>query len=58
MAYPMACMDARRAAYAIKSRRIKSGKADARALAEMPRTGWFSPVHVKPIDSHKMKTLP
>lgn len=57
MGYPMACMDARRAADAIKSRRIKSGKADAFALAEMPRTGWFSPVHVKSLDSHRLKTL-
>ena len=33
--YPMICMDARRAADAIKSRRIKSDKGDAWALAEM-----------------------
>jgi transposase len=57
MGYPMVCMDARRAADAIKSRRIKSDKADAFALAEMLRTGWFSPVHVKSIDSHRIKTL-
>ncbi len=57
MGYPMACMDARRAADAIKSRRIKSDKADAWALAEMLRTGWFSPVHVKSLDSHRLKTL-
>jgi transposase len=57
MGYPMVCMDARRAADVIKSRRIKSDKADAFALAEMLRTGWFSPVHVKSIDSHKIKTL-
>jgi transposase len=57
MGYPMVCMDARRAADAIKSRRIKSDKADAFALAEMLRTGWFSPVHVKSLDSHRLKTL-
>ena len=45
--YPMICMDARRAADAIKSRRIKSDKGDAWALAEMLRTGWFSSVYVK-----------
>ena len=50
-------MDARRAADAIKSRRIKSDKADAWALAEMLRTGWFTAVHVKTIDSHRVKTL-
>jgi transposase len=54
--YKMVCIDARRAADAIKSQRMKSDKADAFALAEMLRTGWFSPVHVKSIDSHRMKT--
>jgi transposase len=57
MGYPMECMDARRAADAIKSRRIKNDKAGAFALAEMLRTGWFSPVHVKSLDSHRLKTL-
>src|ERR1700730_1244413 len=55
MGHPMICMDAR--ADAIKSRRIKSDKADAFALAEMLRTGWFSAVHVKSLDSHRLGTL-
>jgi transposase len=57
LGFPMVCMDARRAADAIKSRRIKSDKADAWALAEMLRTGWFTEVHVKSAESHKIKTL-
>jgi transposase len=57
MGYPMICMDARRAADAIKSRRIKSDKGDAWALAEMLRTGWFTSVYVKSVDSHRLKTL-
>src|SRR3984893_15352926 len=55
MGHPMICMDAR--ADAIKSRRIKSDKADAFALAEMLRTGWSSAVHVKSLDSHRLGTL-
>lgn len=55
--FAMVCMDARRAADAIKSRRIKSDKADAWALAEMLRTGWFTEVHVKSVESHRIKTL-
>ena len=55
--YPMICMDARRAADAIKSRRIKSDKGDAWALAEMLRTGWFTSVHVKSVDTHRLKAL-
>ena len=57
MGYRMICMDARRAADAIKSRRIKSDKGDAWALAEMLRTGWFTSVHVKTVDSHRLKAL-
>ena len=33
-------------------------EADAWALAEMLRTGWFKAVHVKSVDSHRIKTLP
>jgi transposase len=56
LGYPMICMDARRAADAIKSRRIKSDKGDA-VLAEMLRTGWFSSVYVKSVDTHRSKAL-
>lgn len=55
--FPMVCMDARRTADAIKSRRIKTDKNDAQALAEMLRAGWFTAVHVKTADSHRIKTL-
>lgn len=54
---PVVCMDARRAADAVKSRRVKSDKADAFTLAEMLRTGWYSAVHVKSEESHKLKAL-
>ena len=50
-------MDGRRAADAIKSRRIKTDKGDAWALAEMLRTGWFSSVYVKSVDAHRLKAL-
>ena len=40
--FPMMCMDARAAADAVKSRRVKSDNADAYALAEMLRTGWYA----------------
>ena len=57
MGFAVVCMDARRAADAIKSRRVKSDKADAYALAEMLRTGWYSTVHVKSEASHRLKAL-
>jgi transposase len=54
---PVVCMDARRAADAVKARRVKSDKADALALAEMLRTGFYSAVHVKSEESHRLKAL-
>jgi transposase len=50
-------MDARCAAGAIKSRRFESDKSDARGLAEMLRTGWFSSVYVKWADTHRSTAL-
>jgi transposase len=50
-------MDARRAADAMKARPVKTDKADAKALAEMLRAGWYSEVFVKSEDSHRMKAL-
>jgi transposase len=55
--YPTICIDAHRAADAIKSRRIKSDKGDAWALAEMLRTGWFSSIYVKSVDTHRRRAL-
>jgi transposase len=55
--FAVVCMDAGRAADAVKSRRVKSDKADAFALAEMLRTGWYSAVYVKSEASHKLKAL-
>jgi len=55
--FPVVCMDARAAADAVKSRRVKSDKADAYALAEMLRTGWYGAVYVKSEDSHRLKAM-
>lgn len=55
--FPVVCMDARGAADAVKSRRVKSDKADAYALAEMLRTGWYRAVYVKSEDSHRLKAM-
>ncbi len=54
---PVVVMDARRAADAMKARPVKTDKADAKALAEMLRAGWYSEVFVKSEDSHRMKAL-
>ena len=50
-------MDARRAADAIKARPIKTDRSDARVLAEMLRTGWFTEVYLKSEESHRLRAL-
>ncbi|WP_234854661.1 IS110 family transposase [Paracoccus everestensis] len=54
---PVVVMDARRAADALKARVMKTDVADARALAEMLRTSWYTEVFVKSEDSHRIKAL-
>jgi len=54
---PVVCMDARRAADAMKARPAKTDKTDALALAEMLRAGWYKAVHVKTEDSHRHRAL-
>jgi len=54
---PVVCMDARRAAEAVRGRRIKTDRADAWALAEMLRTGWYTSVHVKSRASQSWRAL-
>jgi transposase len=54
---PVVVMDARRAADAIKARVVKTDRSDARALAQMLRAGWYTRVHVKTEESHRIKAL-
>ena len=54
---PVVVMDARRAAEALRARPVKTDRADARGLAEMLRTGWFTEVFVKSEQSHRIKAL-
>ena len=54
---PVVVMDARRAADALNARPVKTDRADARALAEMLQTGWYTEVFVKSEESHRIKAL-
>ena len=53
----MVCMDARRAADALKASPEKTDNADARALAEMLCCGWYTAVHVKSLERHRLRAL-
>ncbi len=41
------CMEARQVSAALSAMRNKTDRNDARGIAQILRTGWFSPVHMK-----------
>jgi transposase len=47
------CLDARHARAASKMQINKTDKNDAEGLAQIMRTGWYRPVHVKSLDAHR-----
>jgi transposase len=55
--YHVVCMEARQVNAALSAMRNKTDKKDARGIAQLLRTGWFSPVHVKSIESHQVRAL-
>ena len=54
---PVTCIDARLAHKALSARLNKSDRADAEGLAQLARTGWFTPVHVRSEDADRLRTL-
>jgi len=55
--YPVVCMEARQVKVALSAMRNKTDKNDARGIAHLLRTGWYSPVHIKSIESHQIRAL-
>ena len=51
------CLDARHARAALKMQINKTDQNDAEGLAQIMRTGWYRPVHVKSLDSHRARAL-
>ena len=37
--------------------RNKTDKKDVRGITQLLRTGWYSPVHIKSIESHQIRAL-
>lgn len=54
---PALCIDARKAHKSLSARPNKSDAADAEGLAQLARTGWFTPVHVRSEDSDRLRSL-
>ncbi len=51
------CMEARQVNAALSAMRNKTDRNDARGIAQVLRTGWFSPVHMKSRESHGIRAL-
>jgi transposase len=55
--YQVVCMEARQVSVALSAMRNKTDKNDARGIAQLLRTGWYSPVYIKSIESHQIRAL-
>jgi len=55
--YEVVCMEARQVKAALSAMRNKTDKKDARGIAQILRTGWYSRVHVKSLESHHIRAL-
>ncbi|MEW9856589.1 IS110 family transposase [Novosphingobium sp. M1R2S20] len=51
------CLDARRVKAALQMRLNKTDQNDAEGLAQVMRSGWYRPVHVKSLDAHRARSL-
>jgi transposase len=55
---PVICIESRQAHLALKSLAThKTDRNDARGLAQLARTGFFKPVHVKSLPAHAVRSL-
>ena len=55
--YDVVCMEARQVKAALSAMRNKTDKNDARGIAQILRSGWYSKVHVKSMRSHEIRAL-
>lgn len=55
--FDVVCMEARQVNAALSAMRNKTDKNDARGIAQVLRTGWFSPVHMKSREAHAVRAL-
>lgn len=54
---PLDCIHARRAAAALKLQANKTDRNDARGLAQLVRSGWYEPVPMKSMATHRVRAL-
>ncbi|MEM6744927.1 MAG: IS110 family transposase [Pseudomonadota bacterium] len=54
---PLDCIHARRAAAALKLQTNKTDRNDARGLAQLVRSGWYAPVPMKSLETHRVRAV-
>ncbi len=55
--YDVACMEARQVKAALSAMRNKTDKNDARGIAQLLRSGWYNSVHIKSMESYRVRAL-
>ncbi len=55
--FEVVCMEARQVKAALSAMRNKTDKHDARGIAQLLRSGWYRPVHIKSMASHHIRML-
>lgn len=55
--FDVVCMEARQVNAALSAMRNKTDKHDARGIAQILRSGWYSRVHVKSVEAHYTRAL-
>jgi transposase len=55
--FDVVCMEARQVKAALSAMRNKTDKHDARGIAQLLRSGWYSQVHVKSMESYHIRML-
>ena len=55
--FQVVCMEARQVSAALSAMRNKTDKNDARGIAQVVRSGWYNPVHMKSRASHYERAL-
>lgn len=54
---PIVCLHAKHAAAALSLQTNKTDRNDAAGLARLVRSGWYRPVAVKALETHKLRTM-
>lgn len=54
---PTTCIDARKAHKSLSARLNKSDAADAEGLAQLARTNWFTPIHIRSEEADRLRSL-